>query len=1121
MSGKSSSSHRLDEMINTYLENFKSVENGSGSELELEVKFGTLRGENKPITRNEFDNVVKKLKSFDFTASPSEHTLKIFTTYVNKKGEVRPSNVRVNVQYLSGISAYCRNEQIDDTNVGFERKETFRDPSNSNIVRSVDFDDFNFRVSLNTEGYPSIDIRRGMIEKWKDENKKFRLMNRTTFEHPDYPFKLDLSIVKSSYKTNATTFTGSGVLNATENYEIEIEVKNNEVKDDTAAITLGKKLRKMVKIVLSGLQSTNYPVSISEQKKVMTKYKELTQQQQVKSKYKNQTQKPQFIGPSSYTLQIDNIVKEDSESAGSDVPNIRNDYTVTDKADGERKLLFIKNGRIYMIDMNMNVQFTGATTNSDFDDTLIDGEHIQYNKKGNYSNLYAAFDIYYMKGEDCRSYPFYNIKTPAKSGAKPGAKSDAKSDADANMKYRYDILVSAVELFNASSVVHNDESSPLRIDTKVFIAGSKEKIFKACKKVLDSDKEYATDGLIFTPCRLGVGANKRGENLGAPKKKAWIHSFKWKPPEFNTIDFLVKLERKSDGEEIVGNMFKVGQNVTQQDQLTQYKKAVLHVGFDTKTDGFPNAFQDVINGVVPEQDQSSNQGKWLRGQNYVAKQFYPTNPYDRDAALCNLKLKMGENGKVLMTEDGEVIEDNMVVEFRYDDTKKIGWRWSPLRVRYDKTADKGGARYGNHYNVANSNWYSIFNPVTKPMISTGKNIVSPVARDEDVYYNRDSGKKSQTKGLRDYHNWLKEMLIKKTAKPGNTLIDLAVGKGGDINKWSTAKLGFVFGIDYSKDNIENRLDGACARYLGALKRKQKVPNALFVHGDSSKNIRNLEGLEGVNGKNDEGKKIVRSLFASVANDDANGLAVRRNYGIGLDGFDVCSIQFAIHYMFKSPTTLHNFLRNVAETTKLGGYFIGTSYDGDKIFDKLKDKKNGESISEIETGNNTIWKVTKRYSSDMWQADSTSIGYAIDVYQETINKVFREYLVNYDYLTQLMDIYGFVPDKTTFTDKTKFSDFYNKYKTETQSEMNNSEKQISFLNRLFIFKKVTQVNAEGIATNAILNTNTSDIYKPSDEPSDEPSDAEVQSLLNEVSTTKSMTMKNRTTKNDTNTTRKQT
>ena len=80
------------------------------------------------------------------------------------------------------------------------------------------------------------------------------------------------------------------------------------------------------------------------------------------------------------------------------------------------------------------------------------------------------------------------------------------------------------------------------------------------------------------------------------------------------------------------------------------------------------------------------------------------------------------------------------------------------------------------------------------MISTGEGIPDELG-DDDVYYNKVSGA-SQTKGLRDFHNlFVKKLLVTGVAKRGDTLIDLAVGKGGDISKWIAAKLKFVFGID--------------------------------------------------------------------------------------------------------------------------------------------------------------------------------------------------------------------------------------------------------------------------------------------------------------------------------------
>ena len=56
----------------------------------------------------------------------------------------------------------------------------------------------------------------------------------------------------------------------------------------------------------------------------------------------------------------------------------------------------------------------------------------------------------------------------------------------------------------------------------------------------------------------------------------------------------------------------------------------------------------------------------------------------------------------------------------------------------------------------------------------------------------------------------------------------------------------------------------------------------------------------------------------------------------------------------------------------------------------------------------MWEVQKLYSRDDFEPDETSVGYAINVYQESINKVFREYLVNHNYFIRVMENYGFTP-----------------------------------------------------------------------------------------------------------------
>jgi len=212
----------------------------------------------------------------------------------------------------------------------------------------------------------------------------------------------------------------------------------------------------------------------------------------------------------------------------------------------------------------------------------------------------------------------------------------------------------------------------------------------------------------------------------------------------------------------------------------------------------------------------------------------------------------------------------------------------------------------------------------------------------------------------------------------------------------------------------------------------------------------------------------------------------RSFGIGKGGFNVCSIQFAIHYMFENIEKVATLLRNVSENTAVGGYFVGTCYDGKTIFDKLKDKKMGDSEVYMGAGGDKkIWSVTKQYNSAEFIDNETSIGYAIDVYQETINNTFREYLVNFKYLTRLLNDFGFVligdeeaknkglPSGSAMF-KTLYLQMANELKNDPRAKtkygeamnMSENEKNISYLNRYFIFKKTHNVDTSQMAS--ILN-----------------------------------------------------
>lgn len=1057
--------HTLDKIKKNKLEQYPSA-------IELEVRFGTKNI--KPITKINYDNVVQKLTSLGFEKKQYDSDiLRCQSKSMNmQKGYESMSNIRCEINGIFPIQKFCRTNDIKilDRGLSFHTKNKINIESET-YSNPLDYDDFNFRVTLSTEKNIPKNLKDTLINEWSDTKHTFRLINRVTYTHDEHPFKVDLSMVRNSKrklnkKTKRTMFEPfytikeSGVIDSPYVYEIELELMENEVTDKTTVTDLKTSLKKCVKYILCGLQETNFPIGQKEQLGVWSQYSDMIHSISEKEKLKYNENKEiklfpkHFIGPTSMTLQMINIMKLNVDEIN--VPNIRKNYSVTDKADGIRKLLIIdKNGLIYLMNMGMDVQFTGTkTTNEKIFNTILDGEHILHDKHNTYINLFAAFDVYFINNKDIRMLKLHDNK-------------------DDN---RLKIMNEIISNIKSIHVMGNDKLAPLRIEMKRFFISNDEdgSIFKKCDDLLTlmDNSEYNTDGIIFTPIDKGVGMEISGEKKVINHKQTWKHSFKFKPPEYNSNDFLVTFVKNKDGSDVVINTTLDGIDVNENIQIVQYKVVNLRVGYNEREHGYANPCGDVYNNILPTFEEDN-----FNLKNYKPAKFIPTDPYDPEAYICHIKLDSMRSNK-MYTEEDDLIEDNMIVEFIYDmnDPDKYK-RWKPLRARYDKTAEfrAGYPTYGNAYHVANSNWQSIHNPITFDMLKTGENIPKYTV-DNDVYYNK-TYSSTNTQGLRDFHNlYVKRALISNvnrnliSRKNESKLIDFAVGKGGDLSKWIDGKYSFVFGIDISRDNIENRVDGACARYLNYLRKTKNMPSCLFVQGDSSKNIKSTDAIN-----SSKGKSITNAVFGIGHKDKQTlGEGVYNAFGVGISGFDVSSIQFALHYMFENKTTLYSFIKNVQECTKLNGYFIGTCYDGKLIHKKLL-KKDSISIYDNDT-NKKIWEIQKQYNKPTINDDDTSLGYKINVYQESINKYAVEYLVNFDYFINVMELFGFrVLNKHELTQinlskscdsfYTLFNKMNGEYKRNEIDKveynnavnMTNNEKNISFLNRYFIFKKIAEMS----------------------------------------------------------------
>ena len=398
------------------------------------------------------------------------------------------------------------------------------------------------------------------------------------------------------------------------------------------------------------------------------------------------------------------------------------------------------------------------------------------------------------------------------------------------------------------------------------------------------------------------------------------------------------------------------------------------------------------------------------------------------------------------------IHDDTIVEFGYDTKKEGSFRWTPYRVRYDKTQSykEGNPVFGNYEKTANSIFFSLEYPVTEDMILTGKiseqvlldyknskNKHNNNTKNNNNYYANQNYDPQSRKSYQLFHNlYIKEKLLQDVSPPiiegkngrYGRLLDIGSGKGGDIKKWKRARLGEVYGIELDVKNIEY------ARNLFGKIPKPK-PRVMYFIGDCS-------------------RLIFPDYDAGLTESDKINL---RTYLPAQYTFDIIGIQFALHYFFKNEITFRTILQNITDNCKIGGYFIGTCFDGVRLFKALKGKK---KISGEDEKGQLIWSIEKDYKTTRFNANKNSLGREIKVFVKSIGNFHTEYLVNFEYLDKMLIDYGFEKVRVT-----PFEEEYANMMKEDYSQNNNmmniqnidskitdSEKEFSFLNNAFIYKK---------------------------------------------------------------------
>lgn len=842
-----------------------------------------------------------------------------------------------------------------------------------------------------------------------------------------YYFKKEFSYEKNGimyvanlFKTSDEEFyylKQSGVLKSNQRYSFKIRINKSDKQSESTII-------QAIYLMIQSIMMSSMILTKAQQQIVLNEYYELIKNDvKVFHKKYNKNEIP-LITPKPSTLERKNMI--DPREYGS--VSILSGYTVTEKADGERILFYVNNvGKAYLINNTYRVQDTGITiTSKSGHNSLVDGEYIICDKRKDFSdqNLYAAFDIYYVGGKKVTSLPLMG---------------------DKESRYKY--------------MKEFEKLIPKNKDAVEFIVKEhkySDDILSDSKDIL-SNKEfpYEVDGLIFTPAKLALYSYYANNPVQITNNVSWDRVFKWKPVEQNTIDFIVKIDK---------TIIKDG---------IKYKEAKLYIAYN------PLRWEDIdiATGLKLRYDKKFRYEFDSRVK-YVPILFRPEIYYQPGIEYAHIR---HNNKGEIRAENGDLIESNSVVEFRYinDTTIPVNDRWKATRVREDKTRiyNKGIlSKTANDKEVALNIWRSIHAPVTTSMIIGNEPVMNHHGSDDkqleadDIYYSRNILREYLLSvHMNNFHNQgIKQMLYNYPKNKGN-LLELGCGEGGDMVRWIDAGYSFVLGIDFVKNNIYNPRSGAYARMKTKMSKfmhenKQQnrenvyFPNFVFAAGDCSASIRNGNAAAVIDDKDSE--KLLKQVM--------NRQSYKESYmkhitGKGANGFDAISCMFAIHYFFESETKLDGFLLNVSQNLKKDGVFFCTFMNGDRVESELN-KNGGDVIEGIKLKTETdkgmpVWAIIRRFNKD----NLSEYGKQIDVYIENTQKLIPEYLISFNLLVEKAKEHGLILEKSEM-----FEERFQKLKNEIpESEENHTnihqsiinldadevQKKFSFFNQWAVFKKM--------------------------------------------------------------------
>lgn len=862
-----------------------------------------------------------------------------------------PDGLRVTVEGPDNIFKVCSTASFRGVPLSVERKRRYFDGSEKGVLESkasndvIDIPDLRLRFTLRHEK----PLRKDFSGAPMDPAAHVRIYHRKSWKTSDGLLQIDMSLVKTRLKQHKSF---GDVLKQTPSYEVEVELINREA--DPRLIR--QSMLRVAEAIVAAYQQSPFLLADSDLERYRMEFDAM---------------RLRFVNP--VTMERRHVV------AGRPY-NILAGYTVTNKADGERCFLVVaRDKRVLRWTKDGKIAWTGLSATKDIHiGDVVDGEYLADR------NLFCIFDVYNFRGKS-------TLRLPLMTSDDDVTKDPLKSRLGCAHLFVDDLRKNFAVL---------SARTPLRVETKMFLAGDGAAMEQAIKTILDTQFEYPTDGLIFTPRASPVApvVDRKGDT--------WLRVYKWKPASQNSIDFLVAFKKGESYDPVLG------------------QNAVRGTLFVSRSPGSDIVYPcETMTGEYVRPELPPDLRVIAETRDRAPSPFQPTAP--KAPTAYEILIPVAPRGYPVDTE-GKKVEDNTIIECVRDVDHG---RWNVLRTRYDKTYQyrvRGEPQFGNDINTAESIWTNIHNPVTEEMLRMIHSSPPSDTFEDELYY-RDTLEASSRvmRPVMDFHNRIKEEMYRSSIRAGDNLLELAMGRANDLHKWRKTRPSKVVGVDLSSGNLEGGRQGACVRYIKE-NAKQKLPPALFVVGDMSlplmeQDNRYLRIL-------DKREPAPTEYLAQFA---------------GLTEFDVISCQMAMHYACESEEKFRTFVGNLTRHGK--GIYFGTCMDGKAVYSLLL----GKTGHIFRQDSQVFGEMTKEYADgEGWTEE---FGKAIVVKLESFEKPEREYLVPFGKVTDILR-----ENNYELVGSTIFSE---NYASQTETVLTGDLQAFSFLHRGFVFKRVAPPKKE--------------------------------------------------------------